>query len=87
MEKGELEECAVQEKAHDGRVSSLLLHNGLLYTAGFDGAIKAWSADSLEHAMSVSGVNAHNGLKVHCLAIGPDQVLYSGGDDQVRVIG
>lgn len=73
----------MQEKAHDGRVSSVLFHNGLLYTSGFDGAIKVWSADTLEPAMSVSGVNAHNGGKVHCLAIGPDGVLYSGGDDQV----
>lgn len=28
--------------------------------------------------------NAHGGERVHCLAVGPDGLLYSGGSDKVR---
>lgn len=34
--------------------------------------------------MQVTSVpNAHDGGKVNCLAIGPDGVIYTGGDDKV----
>lgn len=29
--------------------------------------------------------NAHGGERVHCLAVGPDGLLYSGGSDKVRL--
>ena len=30
---------------------------------------------------------AHDGQRIHCLALGPDRVLYTGGSDQVRGAG
>jgi len=30
----------VREKAHDGRITALLVHGSLIYSAGYDGSIK-----------------------------------------------
>lgn len=46
-----------------------------------DGCLKAWDADSLE--IVVDRASAHGGERVHCLAMGPDGLLYTGGDDKV----
>ena len=48
----------------------------------YDGSLKAWDAASLELVMCAPG--AHDGQRVHCLTVGPDKVLYTGGSDQVR---
>lgn len=40
---GELTEAAVREKAHDGRITSILVNGSLLYSAGYDGTIKVGS--------------------------------------------
>lgn len=40
-----------------------------------------WDA-SLELVTSVRA--AHGGGKVHALAVGPDGLIYTGGDDKVR---
>lgn len=37
---GELMEAAVREKAHDGRITSIMVNASLLYSAGYDGTIK-----------------------------------------------
>jgi hypothetical protein len=47
----------------------------------YDGSLKAWDADSLEIVVDRS--SAHGGERVHCLAVGPDGLLYTGGDDKV----
>jgi hypothetical protein len=39
-------------------------------------------AATLELAGEVAA--AHDGQRIHCLAVGPDGVLYTGGDDKVR---
>lgn len=43
--------------------------------------VQAWSADTLEQLVEVAG--AHQGEKIHCIAVGPDGILYTGGDDKV----
>ena len=46
----------------------------------YDGALKMWD----NKLQLVSAVKcAHEGARVHCLAIGPDGNLYTGGDDKV----
>ena len=51
----------------------------------YDGSLKAWDADSLDIVADRSG--AHSGERVHCLAVGPDGLLYTGGDDKVGGAG
>lgn len=48
----------------------------------YDGSLKAWDATSLDLVMCAPA--AHEGQRIHCLAMGPDRVLYTGGSDQVR---
>ena len=48
---------------------------------GYDGALKMWD-NKLQLVSAVK--SAHEGARVHCLAIGPDGNLYTGGDDKVR---
>jgi hypothetical protein len=74
-------EVAVREHAHDGRVSQLLKENHCLYSCGADGRIRRWTHGKLDMLAEVSA--AHGGEKVHCLAMGRNGVLYSGGDDQL----
>lgn len=52
-----------------------------LPAVSYDGGLKAWDADSLEIVVDRS--SAHGGERVHCLAVGPDGLLYTGGDDKV----
>ena len=49
--------------------------------ASYDGSVKAWDASTLE--IVVDRRAAHSGQRVHCAAVGPDGLLYTGGDDQV----
>lgn len=37
---GELSEAAAREKAHEGRITALVVSGSLLYSAGYDGNIK-----------------------------------------------
>ena len=51
---------------------------------GYDGALKMWD-DKLQLVSAVKC--AHEGARVHCLAVGPDGNLYTGGDDKVSCRG
>ena len=74
---------AARKKAHAERVTALALRRGLLYSVSYDGALKAWDAQTLDIVVDRS--SAHGGERVHCLALGPDGLLYTGGSDkQVR---
>lgn len=68
--------------AHNGRISSLIVHGNTLYSAGFDGWVRGWNADTLAPTAAVPA--AHGGEKVHAMALGSDGLLYTGGDDKVR---
>lgn len=47
-ENGALKSEGERMHAHDGRILALTRHLSVLYTAGSDGAIKAWDAGTLE---------------------------------------
>lgn len=80
--KGELHELACRPKAHKERVTAIALrNNNWLYSVSYDGSLKAWDASSLELVMCAPA--AHEGQRIHTLALGPDKVLYTGGDDQL----
>lgn len=79
--KGDLTEGRAREKAHQGRVSAVCAAGGFLYSASHDGSIKMWDATTMELVMAHS--NAHAGTKIHCLAVGADGFLYTGGEDKV----
>jgi len=79
---GELVEGAVREKAHEGRATALAVHGSMVYTAGYDGNIKAWDAYGNLKLILKAGA-AHGGERIHCMAVGPDGVLYTGGDDHL----
>lgn len=67
-------------KAHRDRVTALVWNDGVLFSAGTDGSIRSWSEADLDPIGTFN--DAHDGARVNCLAIGPDGVLYSGGEDQ-----
>lgn len=70
----------VRAKAHDGRVTDLKTHKGLLISSSYDGTIKSWGLEDLEIVGMAS--DAHRGERVLCLDIRDDDgVLYSGGSD------
>ena len=82
--KGELTETVAREKAHKDRVTAVLWKKGFLYSVSYDGYIKMWDATTMELVQEVK--NAHNGQRVQCTTVGPDNFLYTGGDDKVRHI-
>jgi WD40 repeat protein len=47
---GELAEAAVREKAHDGRITALVVRGSLLYSAGYDGTIKVGGGSAVHHS-------------------------------------
>lgn len=77
---GHLKYVMANEDAHTGRVTGVAWSRGFLYTSSADGTVRMWDA-SLELVTSVP--NAHDGGKVNCLTIGPDGVIYTGGDDKL----
>lgn len=77
---GHLTLITSNETAHTGRVPGLAWRAGFLYTASADGTVRMWDA-SLDLVTSVR--NAHDGERVNCLAIGPEGVIYTGGDDKL----
>lgn len=79
--QGPLIESTFREKAHKDRVVAAVHHKDLLYSVSYDGALTAWRADTLEVVAHVR--EAHEGQRVHCLTVGSDGVLYSGGDDML----
>ncbi|KAK9787497.1 hypothetical protein WJX73_006692 [Symbiochloris irregularis] len=79
--KGDLSECKAREKAHQGRVTAVCTHGGFLYSASWDGSLKMWDALTMELVQAVS--NAHDGTRIHCLTIGIDGFLYTGGEDKL----
>ena len=82
--KGELTEAVAREKAHKDRVTAVLWKKGFLYSVSYDGYIKMWDATTMELVEKVK--NAHDGQRVQCTAVGPDNFLYTGGDDKVGYI-
>ena len=79
--KGELNQSKARQKAHQNRVTAITHADGFLYSVSWDGSVKMWDASTMELVMAVS--NAHGGGRVHCLAVGADGYLYTGGDDKV----
>jgi WD40 repeat protein len=77
---GELTVGVVREKAHDGRITALLVHGSLIYSAGYDGSIKV-RVDWLS-CVCVSGHHGMNCLQHHCAshscfwALAPHLMLY-----------
>lgn len=82
---GELTEAAAVDKAHEGRVAACALSacGTKLYSASYDGALKAWDTATLALLHEARG--AHEGSKVSCIRVGADGIVYSGGDDNVSV--
>lgn len=66
-------------RAHGGRITDLIAYKGMLLSSSYDGSIKAWDFRDLEIVNILS--NAHSGERITCLALGPCDVLYSGGVD------
>ena len=58
-----------------------VLHPATALTCGATAWLQIWDA-SLELVTCVRA--AHGGGKVHALAVGPDGLIYTGGDDKVR---
>lgn len=79
--KGELTESRAREKAHKGRVTAITAAGGFLYSVSWDGSLKMWDATTMELVMAVN--NAHEGTRIHCVAVGADGSLYTGGEDKV----
>lgn len=69
---GELSESTAREKAHGDRATALVYHKNVLFSASYDGCVKAWNAETLELLMEARA--AHDGQRIYCAAIGPDGV-------------
>jgi WD40 repeat protein len=77
--RSELREVAARDKAHAGRATALAAAGPLVFSVSYDGAIKGWASDSLE--LVVERSKAHGGGRIHCASLGPDGLLWTGGDD------
>lgn len=77
---GEATRAFTNKAAHTDRVTGIAWHKGFLYTASADGSLRMWDA-TLEQVAVVKA--AHEGGKINCLAVGPDGVIYTGGDDKL----
>lgn len=82
--KGELKCLKTWRGAHADRVTALVLRGETLYSASYDGSIKAWSAEGLDLLIPLEA--AHCGQRINCMTAGPDGLLYSGGDDKVCLL-
>ena len=54
-------------------------------STSYDGSIKMWDANTMELVGEKN--HAHEGQRVNCAAVGPDRMLYTGGDDKVSPCG
>lgn len=79
--KGDLTQAKAREKAHKGRVTAIAASGGFLYSVSWDGSVKMWDAVSMELVMAHQ--HAHEGDRIHSLAIGADGFLYTGGEDKL----
>jgi len=79
--KGDIALQSSRPKAHADRVTGLAVGGGMVFSSSYDGSIKAWDASNLEIVAVAEA--AHNGERVRCLALAPNQVLYSGGGDKM----
>ncbi|KAL6761674.1 WD40-repeat-containing domain protein [Haematococcus lacustris] len=78
---GSLKPLAQVSSAHSAAVTGLAVYGSRLYSVGLDGALQAWSTDDLTLAAQVH--DAHLGASMHCITLGPDGLLYTGGDDKL----
>lgn len=69
-----------EPKAHSDRITASRWLGNYLYTVGYDGALKMWD-HQLQLVAAVK--SAHDGARVHCLTIGADKHVYTGGDDKL----
>lgn len=79
--QGELIEAGNRDKAHDGRVTAILWHQNILFSVSYDGDIKGWDGDTMDLVLQAKA--GHDGKRIHCLALGPNGTLYTGGEDQL----
>lgn len=70
----------ISVQAHEGRINSVLVHNGVVISAGHDGCIRVWCKLTLEMKAEVKA--AHEGSLVHALTA-TSNFLFSGGADQL----
>jgi len=72
---------AASSPPHGGRVTAIVAppSSRFIYTASSDGGLRAWDAVTLALAASIPA--AHSGGGVRCATLGPDGLLYTGGDD------
>lgn len=77
--EADLREVASRDRAHDGRVTALVVAGSLVFSVSYDGRIKGWDMESLHLVVSRSA--AHGGARIQCAALGGDGLLYTGGDD------
>ncbi|KAF5836356.1 WD40-repeat-containing domain protein [Dunaliella salina] len=67
--------------AHSSRITGLTIHGPHLYSVSLDGCIRVWRTQDLVCVAQVKA--AHDGKKIHAVAFGPDDILYTGGDDKL----
>jgi WD40 repeat protein len=68
-------------RAHMDRITALVYHKNFLYSVSRDGSIRMWDATSMTLVAEVK--HAHGGKPISCVVIGPDNFLYTGGNDNV----
>jgi len=67
--------------AHSSRITGLAIHGPHLYSVSLDGCIHVWRTHDLVCVAQVKA--AHDNKKIHAIAFGPDDILYTGGDDKL----
>lgn len=78
---GDLVETTHRAKAHGDRATVVRAHGTMLFSASYDGSVKMWDAATMELIEHVD--KAHDGQRVTCLAVGPNGLVYTGGDDKL----
>lgn len=78
---GDLVETTHRAKAHGDRATVVRAHGTVVFSASYDGSVKMWDAATMELIEQVD--KAHDGQRVTCLAVGPNGLVYTGGDDKL----
>ena len=78
----------VVEDAHNNWVTALALQDGIIYTGSWDGTIKAWDAETLEHCGTMEAHVKQGSIgRIRALTV-TDKYLWSASDDEtIKVWG